>query len=165
MSGRPRRLAQIAALLRQQPVTSQDQLQGLLAECGIRVAQATLSRDLRSLGVLKGPSGYRLPDHAHTASPDADTELHRVLSQYAVAITTAHAMVVVHTGPGHAPVVALELDHCDQPAIVGTIAGDDTIMIATPSTQRAADLARTLGELAGLSTTDDSPARDLGAVP
>lgn len=158
MNERPRRHSQIAALLRQQAITSQDQLADLLAVRGIRVAQATLSRDLKSLGVVKSARGYFLPDAMSDPANRDDSgehaELCGVLTSYVVSVATAASFVVLHTGPGHAQVVALELDRCRLTEVVGTIAGDDTIMVATPSIAAAFDLAQTLGAMASLEADE-----------
>ena len=150
MSQRPRRQSQIIELIRSQSIASQDELRDLLNGLGLCVTQATLSRDLRALGVVKGPSGYTL---AGDGNPDAQgEELARCMGMFAYSVVPADSLVIVRTGPGHAQIVALALDHASLPHALGTIAGDDTIFIATPGRTKAVELTRVLRHIAGLDT-------------
>ncbi|MBX3364169.1 MAG: arginine repressor [Phycisphaeraceae bacterium] len=159
MDHRPRRQALIASILRRQHVESQDQLQAILAEQGITVAQATLSRDLRALGVVKGPSGYFLPDQPGPLPAYEPGALARTLGMFVRSVDVGGNLVVLRTGPGHAQIVALELDRSPPENILGTIAGDDTIFIAARSENRAQQLAESLRRNAGL----DSALHGVGA--
>ncbi len=143
MSDKLRRHLVVRRLLQRGGVASQDELQRLLHDHGIEVTQATLSRDLRELGVLKGPGGYVLPDSG-TPSPVEAGAATLVLRSYLRDAIPAGTLVVAKTGPGQAPALALELDRGTWPAIVGTIAGDDTVFIATESNATARALASTL---------------------
>ena len=147
MAGRARRQARLLDLLRAGPVESQDRLQALLAADGIQATQATISRDLRELGVLKGANGYVLPE-GHERSEGA--ALARALESFLVSAKAAGVLVVLRTGPGHAQVIALELDRTPPSGVLGTIAGDDTIFVATESDTRARDLADEMRAMAGL---------------
>jgi transcriptional regulator of arginine metabolism len=130
-------------------VTSQEQLQRLLADDGLRATQATISRDLRELGVAKGPDGYVIPSDEQR-SPTGGASLERALAAFLVSAKAAGVLVVLKTGPGHAQVIALELDRHTPDGILGTIAGDDTIFVAAESTTRATDLAAELRTAARL---------------
>lgn len=143
MSDKLRRQLIVRRLLQRGTVASQDELQRLLHEHGIEVTQATLSRDLRELGVLKGPGGYVLPDSGPSTPVDAGAAT-LVLRSYLRDAVPAGTLIVAKTGPGQAPALALEFDRGAWPEIVGTIAGDDTVFIATESSSAARALASKL---------------------
>lgn len=145
-----RRRARIAALIGANQLWSQQELSDLLRRReGIEVTQATLSRDLAELGVVKGPSGYMLPGAA-PALPAGDREalLATALRQHLVSVTRGGTMVVLRTPSGHANSLAIELDRAGLPGALGTIAGDDTVFVAAKDADAAASLARTLERLA-----------------
>lgn len=144
------RRARIVALVGANQVWSQQELAELLRRReGITVTQATLSRDLAELGVVKGPSGYMLPG-APSALPPADREafLATALRQHLVSVSRGGTLVVLKTPSGHANSLAIELDRAGPAGILGTIAGDDTIFVAAKDADAAATLARTLERLA-----------------
>lgn len=146
----------IRQILATHPVHSQDQLRDLLADHAVSVTQATLSRDLRALGVAKGPDGYTLPHPASHTPPPAPhhDHLRATIRANVVDAQTAASLVVLRTAPGHAQPVGLALDddaRATLTQVVGTVAGDDTIFIATPSNKDAAQLAQTIRDLAGLN--------------
>jgi transcriptional regulator of arginine metabolism len=150
MADRTRRLRLIGELLQNGPVHNQEQLSDLLSQRGVEAAQATISRDLRDLGVLKGPSGYRLPD-PHAFPEAARGGLAEVLRSYVTRLDRGGSIVIVRTGPGHAQVVALELDRAGIPGTIGTVAGDDTIFMATRDDRAARAVLATLSRLSGLA--------------
>src|SRR5437764_742160 len=134
MSDKDRRHQRIAAALRQSGITSQEQLAEALARTGLRVTQATLSRDLKELGVVKGSGGYTLPGQTpRPPAPVSAAELERALKSYLLKGETGGSLAVLHTGPGRAPLLALEIDRAGLKPVLGTVAGDDTIFIATRS--------------------------------
>ncbi|MCA9298267.1 MAG: hypothetical protein KDA28_04330 [Phycisphaerales bacterium] len=150
MSERERRHNAIQGLLRHSVIESQDELARRLSSQGIQVTQATLSRDLRQLGAIKTPEGYTLPGVLQQSAPFDSVE--RVLNRYVISCVAAGTLVIVRTGPGHAQVVALELDRRPLEGMLGTIAGDDTIFLATASEAEATALAsRVLGILEPVS--------------
>lgn len=141
-------------VLRAQPVGSQHQLRQLLRQRGFAVAQPTLSRDLRELGVIKTPRGYVVPESAAAQfAPTATraTKLHRALQSFAVSIQAAGSVVVVKTPAAGAHPVARALDEAALAGVAGTIAGDDTVFIAAASERAARALARRLAQ--GLGRT------------
>jgi transcriptional regulator of arginine metabolism len=122
---RVRRTA-IAELVRSRRVATQAELQRLLRARGIAATQATLSRDLAQIGARRAPlpgggTAYEVGGPP-TAGDDAMAEL-------VVGIRDAAALVVVQTAPGAAPAIAAQLDRARLPAVLGTIAGDDTIFV------------------------------------
>ena len=128
-----RRREEIARLVERRPVRSQDELAGLLRGRGWRVTQPTLSRDLRALGLAKTPAGYVLPAAVGGLTGAARPgDLDRVLAEFGRAAIAAGSLVVVRTVPAGADPVARALDEAALPGVVGTIAGEDTVFIATP---------------------------------
>src|SRR5439155_18756675 len=123
----------IARLLESHAVTSQGQVVDLLAADGVVATQATVSRDLEELGAIKvraggGDSVYAIPDLPKEQRTPED-HLRRVLGDWVVEVDHSHNLVVLRTPPGSAHVVASAIDRAGLPAILGTVAGDDTIMV------------------------------------
>lgn len=138
----------IVDLIQQQEVRSQQQLQELLGDRGIEVNQATLSRDLRHIGATKGANGYRL-DAVATYGEDHFADLHRTLRAFLRSSTVALNQVVLKTPPGGASALAMSLDAAGLDDVLGTIAGDDTILIITRSEEAAERFA---ARIEGMST-------------
>lgn len=132
------RRALVVELIHEGLGRSQHELVEALAERGVSVTQATLSRDLRELGAVKGPDGYHVDGHA--ADP-----LAQALGQWLLSATPAQNLVVLRTPPGGASPLSVVLDAAAHPQVVGTIAGDDTILVVAPSSGAAAKLARNFG--------------------
>lgn len=145
MSGKARRLSKIREVLARTRVQSQEQLAHALSREGVPATQATLSRDLRELGVLKGPDGYRLADPVLDGAGVAThnlPSLERTVQAFLQWAKPACNIVVLRTGPGQASALALEIDSAAPPGVVGTVAGDDTVLIATPTAAAAQRVAR-----------------------
>lgn len=145
--GSLRRQELIVGLVRSGAVRSQGELQQLLRKRGIVVAQPTLSRDLRELGLAKTPLGYLAPDGAGTRFAPAGmraAKLERALRGSALSVQAAGSLVVVKTPPAAAQPVARALDEAGLADVVGTIAGDDTVFVATSGDRAALALARRL---------------------
>ncbi|MBI4874758.1 MAG: ArgR family transcriptional regulator [Acidobacteria bacterium] len=126
------RQSQILKIIRTKNVHTQDELAGELKACGIPAAQVTLSRDIRDLGLVKTQEGYRqiVPD---SAGPSLAT----VAAEFLQDIRVAQNLVVLKTAPGHASSLAIALDQANWSEIVGTIAGDDTILVVAPDSETA----------------------------
>lgn len=129
----------IRELLARNEIQTQEQLEALLEVEGVRTAQATLSRDLRELGAVKGTEGYRIVDDGGRglALPEP------VRTAVRDDVRTARAgggLVVLKTRSGGAATVARTLDAASIPHVLGTIAGEDTVFIATGSHGRALEL-------------------------
>ena len=149
-----RRRDEIARLVRENAVKSQEGLLGLLRGRGFRVAQPTLSRDLTELRVAKTPGGYVLPA-SETAMPAERAEkagelLDRALRDYALSAEVAGTLVVLRTPPAEANALARAIDAARLPEVVGTVAGDDTILVVAAEKTGGVTLARRLRSLAGL---------------
>lgn len=125
----------IQDLLVKTTVTNQDELRKKLASRGFHVTQATLSRDIRELKLMKGPSGYALPSMPGDSgdSPELDGVLH----DFAFEVRQAQNLLVVHTTMGGAQPVAAALDQEEWEEVVGTIAGDNTVLVICPDAHAA----------------------------
>ncbi len=135
------RLNAIREVLSSSLVASQDELRRKLGRRGFRVTQATLSRDIHELRLSKGPGGYSLPNgHGGAAAPDEDPNsplLDEMIGSFALRVRRAMNQVVVGTVMGGAQPVAAALDREAWPEVVGTVAGDDTVLIVCPDLRRA----------------------------
>jgi transcriptional regulator of arginine metabolism len=125
----------IRDLLVKTTVTNQDELRIKLASKGIHVTQATLSRDIRELKLLKGPQGYELPVLAD--GEDDMPEIASVLQDFGLEVRQAQNLLVLLTTMGGAQPVAASIDAQDWADVVGTIAGDNTVLIICPDAQKA----------------------------
>ncbi len=133
------RQGQILKLIRIRRITTQEKLAQELAELGIEATQVTLSRDIRELGLVKTPEGYRQVDTASIGP-----SLESVVAEFLLEARLAQNLLILKTSPGHASALAVAFDQEDWPEIVGTIAGDDTIFIATPDAETASILRERL---------------------
>jgi len=143
--GSLRRQEAIVDLVRARAVRSQAELRELLRRRGIAAAQPTLSRDLRELGVAKSPRGYLAPETPVAPLSPAvlrEDKLRRALRTFALSVRPAGSLVVVKTPPASAHPVARALDEAQLAGVAGTIAGDDTVFVATPGDGAARALAR-----------------------
>jgi transcriptional regulator of arginine metabolism len=141
----------IAEILERVPVGSQAALSALLAADGLGVTQATLSRDLDELGAVKVPTPegelvYAIPAEGGDTRPQApDTEstarLAKVAQDVLVAVDSSANIVVLRTPPGGAQYLASAIDRSDWPDVIGTVAGDDTVLLVTGAPDGGADVA------------------------
>ena len=144
----------IARILETAAVTSQTHLVELLADDGIVATQATVSRDLDELGAIKvrvsgGETVYAIPELPKDRLAPED-QLRRVLADWVVEVAHSANLVVVRTPPGSAHVVASALDRAGFDGVLGTVAGDDTVLVIASERTGGAKVARRLSELAGL---------------
>lgn len=146
MVAKARRQREVARLIQSQHVTSQSELVDLLSRRGIAVTQATLSRDLAELGVVKGASGYQLLD-ATAAPTDRAAALASAVRRMLLGAQSGGTIAVLHTAPGQAAALAVEIDRAEPEGALGTIAGDDCIFVACTSPASARQLAAQLMEL------------------
>ena len=144
----------IARLLEANAVTSQGQLVDLLAADGVVATQATVSRDLEELGAVKvrlpgGETVYAIPELPKDRVAPED-HLRRVLGDWVVEVAHSANLVVLRTPPGSAHVVASALDRAGLEDVIGTVAGDDTIMVVASERAGGSKVAKRLSGLAGL---------------
>jgi transcriptional regulator of arginine metabolism len=133
-------------LLKHGPVASQEDLQRALRKRGVRVGQATLSRDIRDLRLAKTADGYAL-SQSDGSSPAALPSVSRLVREFVLEVRPAQNLLVVKTSIGSAQPVAAALDEEGWPEAIGTIAGDDTILIVCPDKESAAKLAARIEEM------------------
>ncbi|MEO0631029.1 MAG: arginine repressor [Planctomycetota bacterium] len=142
------------------PLENQESVQRALAAMGIEATQATISRDLKAIGAVKGPDGYTLPDASltspatpgdHIPADALQVSSKQVLANHVTAIAPAAGLVVLKTTPGSAQLVALELDRFPPDRVVGTVAGDDTVLVAIEAPAHVKHVCRALRDAAGLA--------------
>jgi transcriptional regulator of arginine metabolism len=141
------RRTQIVDLLRTGEVETQDDLRRRLARRGIHVTQATVSRDIEELGLVKTRTGYRLPEAAAEPLRPVEPTLAVVLKEFLTDVRQAANLVVLKTRPGNAHSIAVALDANPWEEVVGTVAGDDTIFIATSGSRQAEVIRRRIRSL------------------
>ena len=146
--GKQERQRLIGSVVTRRRVATQLELLEALAAAGCRVTQATISRDIRELGLEKsrdplGRPRYVLPRRAERRD-DPAAALGRVLGEFGRSVTAAQNVVVVHSELGSAPAVARAIDRLEHPLVVGTLAGDDTCLVIAPDARTA---RRVAGEL------------------
>ena len=125
----------IRELLTQAPIASQDELRRKLALRGFHVTQATLSRDIHELNLYKGPSGYSVATNSHNG--DSLPGIREVLRSFGLEARQALNLLVLITTTGSAQPVAAGIDYEDWPEVVGTIAGDDTVLVICADNRQA----------------------------
>jgi transcriptional regulator of arginine metabolism len=130
----------ILEILRKGPIPSQEDLQNALDKKGIEVGQATLSRDIREMGLVKSAEGYGLPQGSPAAEP-ALPSVTRLVREFVQELRLAQNLLVIKTTVGSAQPVAAALDGEQWPEVVGTLAGDDTILVISSNKKTAAGLA------------------------
>ncbi len=164
------RQAQIAAILGRQPVRSQEELAELLGQRGVRVTQATLSRDLEEIGAVRlrgsdgvlvyalpgepGPGGVSWARGALAGGPfapsaaDPAVRLARLAAELLISAEASANLVVLRTPAGAAQLLASAIDHAQWPAVLGTVGGDDTVLVISREPAGGAELAAELLRLA-----------------
>ena len=154
MASKVQRQQAIARLIGKHAVTNQPQLVDLLADDGIQATQATVSRDLEDLGAVKvrvpgGDTVYAIPEYEPARLAPED-QLRRVMGEWVAEVRSSGNLVVLRTPPGCAHVVASALDRSGLAGLLGTVAGDDTLLCVADETADGATLRERLKELAGL---------------
>jgi transcriptional regulator of arginine metabolism len=129
----------IRELLSKAPIASQDELRQKLAGRGFYVTQATLSRDIHELRLSKGPDGYSL-SNGNGDEDDSLPGIREVLSSFGLEVRQAINLLVLITKTGGAQPIAAGIDYEDWPEVVGTVAGDDTVLIICPDVEQAGRL-------------------------
>jgi len=126
------RHGQILQLVRGKGIHTQEDLARALRAVGIEATQVTLSRDIRELGLVKTPEGYR-----QLGADSPALQFSALAAEFLRDVRIAQNQVVLKTAPGHASSVAVALDDEEWPEVVGTIAGDDTILVICPDAKVA----------------------------
>jgi transcriptional regulator of arginine metabolism len=151
---KPQRQHRIQRLLEEHAVSTQEQLVELLGADGVVATQATVSRDLEDLGAVKvrvpgGETIYAVPALPKDALAPEE-HLRRVCSEWVVEVAHSHNLVVLRTPPGSAHVVGSALDRAGLPDVLGTVAGDDTVLVIAAERTTGKAVARRISQLAGL---------------
>lgn len=152
--GKPQRQHRIRRIIETQPVSNQMQLLALLEADGIVTTQATVSRDLEELGAVKiripgGTTAYAIPEYA-TDRGGSEDHLARLMGEFVVEVERSANLIVLRTPPGSAHVVASALDRASSPEVLGTVAGDDTLLVVVAEDADAPEVAHWLSDMAGL---------------
>jgi len=151
--GKTQRQHRVARLLETNAVSNQAQLVGLLADEGVEATQTTVSRDLEEIGAIKvrvpgGETVYALPELPVKQVAPED-HLRRVLGEWVVEVAHSANLVVLRTPPGCAHVVGSALDRSGFEGVIGTVAGDDTVLVVAAQDTGGEFMAKRLAELAG----------------
>lgn len=143
---------EIVNIVREQTVHSQDELLAILRKRGIAVTQPTLSRDIRELGLVKGgvDGAYQAP--GKPVAPNgktAESMLQRAVAEYLLRVDRVQQLVLLRTGLGRAQALCVTIDDAHLPEVVGTVAGEDTVLVIAPDTRRAKALVKRLERFTG----------------
>jgi transcriptional regulator of arginine metabolism len=149
---KPRRQARILEIVEGEAITSQEQLRERLRREGIDATQATLSRDIRDLGLVKraADGAYRSATAGEAGSANHRADFEQAVEDYLTRAEAVEQLIVLRTDPGQAQPLAIAIDRARVPEVVGTIGGDDTILVICRSAEQAGALVGILRKLAGL---------------
>ncbi len=143
----------IRDLLDQRPIRTQQELAAALRERGFRTTQATISRDVAELGLVKegreGTQAYALPARLLEAESSGEERLKALLRDLPVELRESGLLLVIRTLPGSAHPIAAALDRARWPEVVGSVAGDDTLFVAFPDRSALQRVKRRLARLGG----------------
>lgn len=138
------RQGQILKLIRSANVFTQEELARALKDVGVEATQVTLSRDIREMGLVKTADGYRA-----LAKQERGDDFELAASEFIRDVRIAQNQIVLRTAPAHANAVAVSLDNAEWPDVVGTIAGDDTVLVICPDSSTAEKVRERLMEMLG----------------
>ncbi len=136
------RQGQVLQVIRRKEIYTQEELARELAQLGIQTTQVTLSRDIRELGLVKTADGYR-----HMPAEPPGTDLATAVNDYLQDIRVAQNLVVLRTAPGLANSLAVALDQESLDEVVGTVAGDDTVLVIAPDQAMASAFRQKMMEM------------------
>jgi transcriptional regulator of arginine metabolism len=147
-----RRQGLILDLIDREALSSQERLRRRLQAAGFPATQATISRDIKDLGLVKrsGDGAYQRPGAEATSPATAESALERAAAEFLRAVDRVQQLVVVRTGAGQAQPLAAAIDRARLAGAVGTIAGDDTILVIARDARRASALVKRLEGYAGI---------------
>ncbi|GAC1659767.1 MAG: arginine repressor [Candidatus Elarobacter sp.] len=142
----------ILSLIAARPVRSQDELAALLEQQGYEVTQATVSRDIKELGLLKvqlkgGTGAFKYVEP--TVGPAFSSRLHRVVSEVVIQVRSSLNQIVLRTHPGTAMMLAAAIDGADWPEILGTIGGDDTVLVIVEAPEKTPMMRQRFEDMRG----------------
>jgi len=156
------RQAKLLQLIREADISTQEELVVAFNKIGLEVTQATISRDIKELGIIKVTSGHGLQKYVpmERSGEVASGRLMKVFSEAVVQVDLAVNLVIIKSLPGMAQACASALDSMRLPEVAGSIAGDDTVFVATRSAEQAVALSQTLSRIALQGLSGKSPPRD-----
>lgn len=143
MTDKRSRQERIRKILGHNEIHSQEQLQDLLAAESIAITQATLSRDLREIGAIRSPRGYLVSANRNGGPLDTKV-LAKAFRGVILDVRRGGTLVVLRTEPGHGPLVAREIESAGMPQVLGAMAAQDIVFVATGSTGEAREVLRLL---------------------
>jgi len=150
MIAKAQRHRQIIKLIESGSISNQSELAQQLARAGVAATQTTLSRDLCEIGVVKSSTGYHMPTATPEPSPASRMGLlAATVRRLLLEVSTGGTQVIIHTPPGQASALAVEIDRANLTGVLGTIAGDDCIFIACTTASAAKSVTNRLRTLAG----------------
>ncbi len=149
MRSTPKTLRQhrLLELVKREPALTQEELVQRLAQQGLKVTQATLSRDIRELGLVKTAGGYSAPGAAPGGDAPHMPSLSHLLREFVIEVREAQNLLLLKTTAGSAQPVAAALDAQRWPELLGTLAGDDTILAVSGDNRRSRALGKRIREL------------------
>jgi transcriptional regulator of arginine metabolism len=152
----------ILSLIAARPIRSQEELAHLLEQRGYEVTQATVSRDIKELGLMKVPlrngNGQQFKYVEPSAGPSYTSRLHRVVAELAQSVRGSGNLIVLRTQPGSAMMLASAIDAADWVEILGTIAGDDTVFVAVANPEQMPMLTQRFLDMAAAQSSETSKA-------
>lgn len=138
------RHGQILKLINSRRIATQVDLARQLKAQGVEATQVTLSRDMRELGLIKTPEGYRQIQSGNARLSAAGPPVESIIAEFLTDARVAQNLIVLKTAPGHAMSLARAVDEERWPDIVGTVAGDDTVLVVAPDHRAAESIRRKL---------------------
>src|SRR4029078_1021104 len=151
-SVKARRQAVILDVIQRAPVRSKEQLRRSLRAAGFDVTQATLSRDIRELGLVKGGADGAYQPPGRGATPNgkpAEAMLERAIAEYLLRVDRVQQLVLLRTGLGRAQALCVSIDDAHLPEGVGPVAGEDTVLIVVPDARRGKALVKRFERITG----------------
>ena len=144
-----RRQSAIVEIIQRSRVRNQEQLRRSVRAAGFDVTQATLSRDIRELGLVKGGAdgAYQASLVSQRTPQNGQSLLNRAAADYLTRVDRVQQLVLLRTGPGQAQLLGVAIDAAQLPEVVGTLAGDDTILVIAPDARRARALVKRFEQL------------------
>jgi transcriptional regulator of arginine metabolism len=141
------RQGQIRNVIRTRAIHTQEELAEALQQLGVQTTQVTLSRDIRELGIVKTPDGYREMEALEERPPTDEDHARRAVEEFLRDVRIAQNLLVLKTDPGNANPLAVALDRAPWPEVVGTVAGDDTVLVVAPDSAAAQALQARLNSI------------------
>ncbi len=144
------RQTKILELIKEYPIDTQEELQARLKECGFNVTQATVSRDIRELGIVKSNNGdgiYKYRINKERGIVEISSKFAFILRQAVSSVACANNLIVVKTYTGMASAAGAAVDQMELDDVIGTLAGDDTLLIIARDNESGARITSILNDL------------------